>query len=245
MKGLILSSGHHASAPSPTPAPSSSCRSRTSPSCSTGSRRSSAPAFVTSALSSATRRRRFGPRSAMDRAGARRLPTSSRTPPCDLAHAVLISEPFIGRDPFVVYLGDNLLNRASRNSSSASSASNVKPRRSCWPGCRIRRCSAWPSSRAIASCASSKSPKCRRATSPSWASISFGRVFESVKRIRPSFRNELEITDAIQDLIDRSLEVRPHIVEGWWKDTGKLEDMLEANRLILLFTLDRRRQGDR
>jgi glucose-1-phosphate thymidylyltransferase len=58
-------------------------------------------------------------------------------------------------------------------------------------------------------------------------------VFESVNRIRPSFRNELEITDAIQDLIDRGLTVRPHIVDGWWKDTGKLEDMLEANRLIL------------
>ena len=58
-------------------------------------------------------------------------------------------------------------------------------------------------------------------------------VFDSVKRIKPSFRNELEITDAIQDLIDRGLEVRPHLVEGWWKDTGKLEDMLEANRLIL------------
>jgi len=58
-------------------------------------------------------------------------------------------------------------------------------------------------------------------------------VFEAVKAIRPSFRNELEITDAIQYLIDRGLEVRPHIVDGWWKDTGKLEDMLEANRLIL------------
>ena len=67
-------------------------------------------------------------------------------------------------------------------------------------------------------------------------------VFESVKRIRPSFRNELEITDAIQDLIDRGLEVRPHIVDGWWKDTGKLEDMLEANRLIL-DTLERRVEG--
>jgi glucose-1-phosphate thymidylyltransferase len=67
-------------------------------------------------------------------------------------------------------------------------------------------------------------------------------VFESVNRIKPSFRNELEITDAIQDLIDRGLTVRPHIVDGWWKDTGKLEDMLEANRLIL-DTLDRRVDG--
>src|SRR4029079_9737154 len=67
-------------------------------------------------------------------------------------------------------------------------------------------------------------------------------VFTSVERIRPSFRNELEITDAIQDLIDRGLTVRPHIVEGWWKDTGKLEDMLEANRLILE-TFERRVDG--
>ena len=68
------------------------------------------------------------------------------------------------------------------------------------------------------------------------------QVFESVNRIKPSFRNELEITDAIQDLIDRGLTVRPHIVEGWWKDTGKLEDMLEANRLILE-TFERRIDG--
>jgi glucose-1-phosphate thymidylyltransferase len=67
-------------------------------------------------------------------------------------------------------------------------------------------------------------------------------VFDAVKAIRPSFRNELEITDAIQHLIDRGLEVRPHIVDGWWKDTGKLEDMLEANRLIL-DTIERRVDG--
>jgi glucose-1-phosphate thymidylyltransferase len=68
------------------------------------------------------------------------------------------------------------------------------------------------------------------------------QIFESVNRIKPSFRNELEITDAIQDLIDRGLTVKPHIVEGWWKDTGKLEDMLEANRLIL-DTFERRIDG--
>jgi dTDP-glucose pyrophosphorylase len=47
-------------------------------------------------------------------------------------------------------------------------------------------------------------------------------IFNSVKNIKPSFRNELEITDAIQDLIDRGLRVNPHLVSGWWKDTGKL-----------------------
>jgi glucose-1-phosphate thymidylyltransferase len=62
----------------------------------------------------------------------------------------------------------------------------------------------------------------------------FGRRYSSRSTgSSPASRNELEITDAIQDLIDRGLTVRPHIVDGWWKDTGKLEDMLEANRLIL------------
>src|SRR5262245_21161015 len=67
-------------------------------------------------------------------------------------------------------------------------------------------------------------------------------IFDSVNQIAPSFRNELEITDAIQNLIDRGLTVRPHIVDGWWKDTGKREDMLEANRLIL-DTQERRIEG--
>ena len=58
-------------------------------------------------------------------------------------------------------------------------------------------------------------------------------IFDAARSIEPSARGELEITDAIQALVDRGLRVDPHIVHGWWKGTGQVQDMLEANRLIL------------
>ena len=58
-------------------------------------------------------------------------------------------------------------------------------------------------------------------------------IFDAARAIEPSWRDELEITDAIQTLVERGLRVDPHIVHGWWKDTGQVQDMLEANRLIL------------
>ena len=174
--------------------------------------------------------------------GRRGSPTSSRTRRAGLAHAVLISEDFIGDDPFVMYLGDNLLNKGItplvEEFAGERPAAQILLARV--PGSAdVRR------RRAVGrhtSCGWSKSPRNRRATSRSSASICSVRSLRVGEPIRPSFRNELEITDAIQDLIDRGLDVRPHIVDGWWKDTGKLEDMLEANRLIL-DTLERRVDG--
>ena len=58
-------------------------------------------------------------------------------------------------------------------------------------------------------------------------------IHDAARAIEPSARGELEITDAIQYLVDDGRRVEPHIVRGWWKDTGRLEDMLEANRLVL------------
>jgi glucose-1-phosphate thymidylyltransferase len=58
-------------------------------------------------------------------------------------------------------------------------------------------------------------------------------IFDAGKAIEPSGRGELEITDAIQHLVDSGLRVDSHVVHGWWKDTGQVQDMLDANRLIL------------
>ena len=58
-------------------------------------------------------------------------------------------------------------------------------------------------------------------------------IFTAIKNIKPSWRNELEITDAIQWLLENKYRVESHQVKGWWKDTGKPEDIIEANLLVL------------
>ena len=88
----------------------------------------------------------------------------------------------------------------------------------------------------------SRSRPSRRPTWRSWAcTCSRPRIHDAARAIEPSARGELEITDAIQHLVDAGLRVEPHIVRGWWKDTGRLEDMLEANRLILDNLIERTR----
>ena len=68
-------------------------------------------------------------------------------------------------------------------------------------------------------------------------------IHDAARAIEPSPRGELEITDAIQHLVDGGARVEPHVVKGWWKDTGRLEDMLAANRLVLE-TIDTRVDGE-
>jgi glucose-1-phosphate thymidylyltransferase len=162
--------------------------------------------------------------------------------PRGLAHAVLISEAFIGHDSFVMYLGDNLLNKGItafvEQFVREQPAAQILLARV--PDPQMFGVAELVNGRVVRLVEKPAAPKSDLALVGVYM---FGpAVFDSVKRIRPSFRNELEITDAIQDLIERGLDVRPHIVDGWWKDTGKLEDMLEANRLILE-TIERRIDG--
>jgi glucose-1-phosphate thymidylyltransferase len=153
--------------------------------------------------------------------------------PRGLAHAVLISEAFIGTDPFVMYLGDNLLNRGIVEF--VEQFVKEKPAAQILltpvPDPQMFGVAELNGDKVVRLIEKPKEPKTNLALVGVYM---FGpEIFASAKRIKPSFRNELEITDAIQDLIDRGLRVNPHLVDGWWKDTGKLEDMLEANRLIL------------
>ena len=153
--------------------------------------------------------------------------------PRGLAHAVLISEPFLGDEPFVMYLGDNLLNKGI--TTFVDEFVREKPAAQILlarvPDPQMFGVAELSEGRVIGLVEKPVEPKSDLALVGVY--MFSAAVFDAVKSIRPSFRNELEITDAIQHMIDRGLEVRPHIVDGWWKDTGKLEDMLEANRLIL------------
>jgi glucose-1-phosphate thymidylyltransferase len=153
--------------------------------------------------------------------------------PRGLAHAVKISQPFLGDQPFVMYLGDNLLNKGITHfieefERERPSAQILLAR---VPDPQMFGVAQLCDGRVVRLVEKPKEPIGDLALVGVY--MFSPEVFESVNRIRPSFRNELEITDAIQDLIDRGLTVRPHVVDGWWKDTGKLEDLLEANRLIL------------
>jgi len=153
--------------------------------------------------------------------------------PLGLAHAVKISEDFLGNEPFVMYLGDNILKGGIK-----SLVEEFKEKK---PNSLILLSKVpYPERFGVVELRDEKVVRLiEKPKKPPSDLALVGvyifdfHVFEAVTAIKPSWRNELEITDAIQYLVDNGYEVRPHLVSGWWKDTGKIEDILEANRLIL------------
>ena len=153
--------------------------------------------------------------------------------PAGLAHAVLTAEEFLGGSPFVMYLGDNLLRDGIRGL--------VKTFRESEPDALILLTHVSdPSSYGVAELDGDRIVRLveKPENPPSDLALVgvylFGpRIFEAARALEPSWRGELEITEAIDRLIDEGRDVRSEIVSGWWKDTGQLEDMLEANQLVL------------
>jgi glucose-1-phosphate thymidylyltransferase len=163
--------------------------------------------------------------------------------PSGLAHAVLTAEEFLGDEAFVMYLGDNLLQGGIRDL--------VERFRESQPDALILLTAvADPQNYGVAELdgdrviALAEKPTEPRSDLALVGVYMFtAAVHDAARAIAPSARGELEITDAIQYLLDAGMRVESHIVLGWWKDTGRLDDMLDANRLIL-DTIEPRCEGE-
>lgn len=153
--------------------------------------------------------------------------------PLGLAHAVLTAEPFLQDEPFLMYLGDNIV------------TSSVKPLVEAFeqrkpnalillaevPNPQEFGVAELQGERVIRLIEKPKQPPSNLALVGVY--LFDKHIFEAARAIKPSWRGELEITDAIQYLIDNGYTVESQQISGWWKDTGSLDALLEANRLVL------------
>jgi glucose-1-phosphate thymidylyltransferase len=154
--------------------------------------------------------------------------------PLGLAHAVKIAEEFMAGEPFVMYLGDNLIANGIVRlvDEFRSGGCDAQILLAHVPNANQFGVAELGTDGSIVSLVEKpEDPPSDLALVGVY--LFDAQVFVAVNAIVPSARGELEITDAIQWLIDNGRSVRPHIIDGWWKDTGKLEDMLEANRIML------------
>lgn len=153
--------------------------------------------------------------------------------PLGIAHAIKIARPVLGDAPFVVFLGDNFIQ--------GGVVPYVERFRRGGADCQVLL-KAVPNPRDFGVAQFEDGRLARVVEKPSQPPSDLAvigvymfhsSVFEAVEAIQPSARGELEITDTIQYLIDRGHDVRAEVVEGSWIDTGKMDDLLAANRIIL------------
>jgi len=153
--------------------------------------------------------------------------------PLGLAHAVKISQDYLGDDRFVMFLGDNVIQ--------GGIAGLVKQfQESDWNSQIVLTRVKNPQQYGVAELRDGRVVRLVEKPKDPPSDLALvgiymfdHHVFEAVNAIQPSWRGELEITDAIQYLIDKGYKVYPYLHEGWWIDTGKMADLLEANRLLL------------
>jgi len=153
--------------------------------------------------------------------------------PLGLAHAVLTAEEFLGDSSFLMFLGDNLIaagvthlvEQFQANQPDAMVLLSRVPEPQRFGVVELKE------GRVVRLVEKPKVPPSDLALVGVYLFQS--KILEACRSIKPSGRGELEITDAIQWLVDEGLRVDPSIVEGWWKDTGKPEDVLAANHLVL------------
>lgn len=154
--------------------------------------------------------------------------------PLGLAHAVKISRDFLGDDRFVMFLGDNVIQGGispliaqfakSKHNSQIVLTRVDQPE-------QYGVAELGDKNRIIQLIEKPKDPPSDLALVGIY--MFDAHIFEAVEAIKPSWRGELEITDAIQWLVDQEYDVYPYIHRGWWIDTGRPGDMLEANSLVL------------
>ena len=154
--------------------------------------------------------------------------------PRGLAHAVMISEHFLKGEPFVMYLGDNLLKKGAQPFVEAFEKKQAH--------CVIAVAEVQDPSRygvVVLNRDGSIQKLVEKPREPVSKKALVGiyvfndMIFDSIRQIKPSWRGELEITDAIQTLLNHGAKIEVQSVQGWWKDTGRPEDLLEANQLVL------------
>jgi glucose-1-phosphate thymidylyltransferase len=153
--------------------------------------------------------------------------------PLGLAHAVLTAEPFLGDSPFVMYLGDNLLQGGIDDLVTAfrEHAPDALILLTPVPDPENYGVAELRDGAVVQLVEKPPEPKTNLALVGVY--MFTPAIHDAARAIQPSGRGELEITDAIQHVVDQGMRVEPHVVRGWWKDTGRLEDMLAANRLVL------------
>ncbi len=154
--------------------------------------------------------------------------------PLGLAHAVKVAQPFLGDDRFVMFLGDNVIQGGISTLIRQFATSD-------WNSQIVLTRIEHPEQYGVAELGNDghivrliEKPKVPPSDLALVGIYMFDHnVFRAVDAIRPSWRGELEITDAIQWLVDNGCVVHPYIHTGWWIDTGAPGDMLSANDLVL------------